>query len=242
MASFFQKSEKARPTPFHEMLKVLNDRGRVVRVYSQNIDGLELKVGLTCALPSAEDIDTLSISGQLPRVLPMHGLLSLSRCSLCNNEMLTSSVVEAYSDGQLPNCPRCTARCQARLAKGGRALAIGLIRPSIVLYDEPVPEPYESTVGTVFNADFEQCAEGKRPDLFVVVGTRLSVPGTVTMVKNVAKSFSSASRSSGKPQMIYINIDPDGPPSSVSGLFDLCAISDAQAVAMAVLDIVHRAA
>lgn len=44
-------SEKAGPTPFHKLLRRLDDKGRLLRVYTQNIDALEAKAGLTFGLP-----------------------------------------------------------------------------------------------------------------------------------------------------------------------------------------------
>ena len=47
IAQLSQLSEVAEPTPFHRLLRVLDDRRRLLRVYTQNIDALEEKSGLT---------------------------------------------------------------------------------------------------------------------------------------------------------------------------------------------------
>ena len=39
-------AETAIPSPTHQFLKRLADLGRLKRIYTQNIDDLELKVGL----------------------------------------------------------------------------------------------------------------------------------------------------------------------------------------------------
>jgi hypothetical protein len=41
------------PTPFHQLLRVLDERGRLSR--TQNIDAIELKSGLSFGIPEFED-------------------------------------------------------------------------------------------------------------------------------------------------------------------------------------------
>lgn len=51
LTSLHRLSSATRPTPFHILLKTLDDQGRLLRVYTQNIDGLEGKAGLDCRVP-----------------------------------------------------------------------------------------------------------------------------------------------------------------------------------------------
>lgn len=48
-------SASASPTAFHKLLRTLDDRGKLLRVYTQNIDALELKAGLTFGVPSFDE-------------------------------------------------------------------------------------------------------------------------------------------------------------------------------------------
>ncbi|KAF8666723.1 Sir2 family [Rhizoctonia solani] len=45
-------SDAAQPTPFHEMLHSLDARGQLLRVYTQNIDALEERAGLSFGVPT----------------------------------------------------------------------------------------------------------------------------------------------------------------------------------------------
>ncbi|KAG8688596.1 hypothetical protein FRC09_012829, partial [Ceratobasidium sp. 395] len=45
-------SETAQPTPFHSLLQRLDTRGQLLRVYTQNIDALEERAGLTFGIPT----------------------------------------------------------------------------------------------------------------------------------------------------------------------------------------------
>ncbi|KAG2361299.1 DHS-like NAD/FAD-binding domain-containing protein [Suillus spraguei] len=51
IAQLSELSQAASPTPFHQALRSLDDRGRLLRVYTQNIDAIELKSGLSFGIP-----------------------------------------------------------------------------------------------------------------------------------------------------------------------------------------------
>ena len=58
IARLSQLSEAAEPTAFHRFLRVLDDRRRLLRVYTQNIDALEEKSGLTFGVPAGDSKGT----------------------------------------------------------------------------------------------------------------------------------------------------------------------------------------
>ncbi|KAG2017707.1 hst3 protein, variant 2 [Coprinopsis cinerea AmutBmut pab1-1] len=51
MAQLADLSQNAEPTSFHHFLRALNDHGRLLRVYTQNIDAIEQKCGLSFGVP-----------------------------------------------------------------------------------------------------------------------------------------------------------------------------------------------
>lgn len=53
VAQLSQLSEAAEPTAFHQFLRVLYERRRLLRVYTQNVDALEEKSGLTFGIPES---------------------------------------------------------------------------------------------------------------------------------------------------------------------------------------------
>ena len=55
IAQLSELSQAASPTPFHQLLRTLDDRGRLLRVYTQNIDAIESKSGLSFGVPEFED-------------------------------------------------------------------------------------------------------------------------------------------------------------------------------------------
>jgi NAD-dependent histone deacetylase SIR2 len=58
--------ETALPSPTHRFLKLLADSGRLKRIYTQNIDDLEAKVGL-------KRVSTLSHDQLKHKVVQLHG-------------------------------------------------------------------------------------------------------------------------------------------------------------------------
>ena len=55
VAELKRLADEAQPTIFHRLLKRLDEEGRLQRVYTQNIDGLEEKAGLTFGLGETGD-------------------------------------------------------------------------------------------------------------------------------------------------------------------------------------------
>ncbi|WFD31013.1 hypothetical protein MSPP1_002042 [Malassezia sp. CBS 17886] len=120
MAELKDLSDAAEPTLFHHLLKRLDQEGRLQRVYTQNIDGLEAKAGLSFGLgtdPCATDDHGLgkrrrtrspphtfarsqSDSAVLqpswhceplfPRAIPLHGSLSALTCMQCSAKLWLS--------------------------------------------------------------------------------------------------------------------------------------------------------
>ncbi|GJJ08086.1 hypothetical protein Clacol_002294 [Clathrus columnatus] len=55
IASLASVSSQCEPTSFHKFLRTLDDRGQLLRVYTQNIDALEMKAGLSFGVPEFEE-------------------------------------------------------------------------------------------------------------------------------------------------------------------------------------------
>lgn len=112
IAELKDMSDAAQPTLFHHMLRRLDMEGRLQRVYTQNIDGLEEKVGLSFGVGSPEaclptskrkrgapfarsQSDSsvrLTTNDSLekplfPRAIPLHGSLSSMTCMLCSHKL-----------------------------------------------------------------------------------------------------------------------------------------------------------
>lgn len=75
------------------------------------------------------------------------------------------------------------------MARSARPLAIGTLRPAIVLYDEP--HPLGDEIGAIESKDL-----GRKPDLLIIMGTSLKVHGLKKLVKEFASAVHQAPASS----------------------------------------------
>ncbi|KAM0750099.1 DHS-like NAD/FAD-binding domain-containing protein, partial [Meredithblackwellia eburnea MCA 4105] len=255
IASLKQMSDKANPTAFHQFLKLLDDEGKLFRVYTQNIDGLEERAGLTRSHspstppsstssppPSQAQIGSLDPSG-IPRCIPLHGQLSTLSCPHCSSIFSIEPYLALLSTGVPSACPTCLVTDEQRRSNGSRSRGVGRLKPDVVLYGESHPEG--ERVGSITRRDLM----GVRPDLLIVVGTSLKVPGTKLLVRELAKdgfpasSFASATSTSSQPtgsqprpkvpkskpvHSIYLNLDFPTPSREWKDVFDVWMRGDVQ--------------
>lgn len=297
-------TDRAQPTAFHSFLKELDDQGKLFRVYTQNIDCLEARAGLSYGLgdtstpvgsgrrksaaasssaaasPAKKRATRSSSAGQgqddyptpassyqgspppppaIPRVIPLHGHLATLSCAKCSNVVdLDDAYASVLAEGGPPECPVCVEVNSARESAGERLRGVGLLKPDVVLYGEPHPDG--ERVGEITRRDLM----GARPDLVIVVGTSLKVPGTKRLVRELAKVAHPAVRMGGaaeemmpsasqdslastssarsrrlKPKpvhVVYLNYDFPTPAREWQGVFDVWARGDAQEFVEAVED------
>lgn len=194
ISSLRQKVQNvASTTHSHKFLRVLRDGGRLVRNYSQNIDLLEEREGLCTDLSQGTGSKTRfsrrpgggSGSGGCESV-GLHGSLEWLRCSICNTKSNWDDEgrITATLAGSAPDCPTCQTYSNKRTGNGRRKLAIGRLRPDIVLYGEE--HPNANLIAPLVTHDL---ALG--PDVLLIMGTSLRVHGLKIMVREFAKAVHS---------------------------------------------------
>lgn len=225
IAQLWSLSQAAKPTAFHNALRALDDRGKLLRVYTQNIDAIEEKCGLSFGVPEFEgrrckgrkktattaadcvikDLSSSSASklpcssDDLPRCIPLHGTLQSMHCQICNCSFPLKNYLPSLTLGQPPQCPECTSMEETRHLVGKRARGVGKLRPSVVLYNEAHKDG--EGVGEVVKKDLLGSSKGKwrsGADLLLVVGTSLRVPGTKRMVREFSKAVRSRGTGSSR--------------------------------------------
>ncbi|KAH0837990.1 DHS-like NAD/FAD-binding domain-containing protein [Lanmaoa asiatica] len=201
--------DSATPTPTHRFIKTLDTKQKLLRSYTQNIDGFEEKVGL-------------------------RGKLKPRKC-VWKREIETEGCGKGYlgtfNQGVAPDCPECKLRCEylpfalfgsrtdyyifpaeARLARSARPLKVGSLRPAIVLYDEV--HPLGDDIGLIQTQDIT-----RKPDMLIIMGTSLKVHGLKKLVKDFAKAVhASKTSTTGTPRstkswqgkVIFVNKTPPG--------------------------------
>ncbi|PWA03263.1 hypothetical protein BB558_000578 [Smittium angustum] len=226
----------SKPTATHKLIAKLQDRQTLLRCYTQNIDGLESKSGLSvynffqneqsnpqnCKNITSNETSMTKINKEYAlshKVVPLHGVLDTFLCTLCrspfnqNIQVSTSKKRNPNNKKEILNttslqlrlqnlsidqqsntnpplsfgsaCPRCIKRSEIREEQGRRSLPIGILRPAVVLYNEP--HLYSSELSQFITNDTKS-TKNSGPDLILIMGTALTTPGCVHLVRQLANA------------------------------------------------------
>lgn len=205
VSSMSRLTREARATPFHHMLATIAQDNRLLRLYSQNVDGLDTGLPpLKTCTPLKKDED-----GKWPRTVQLHGGLDKMVCSKCND--ISEFEADLFDGATPPPCPRCEEINDIRTThEGKRSHGIGRLRPRMVLYNEHNPD--DEAIGAVTKQDLQ-----KRPDAVIVVGTTLKVPG----VRRIVREMCGVVRDRRGGVAIWINNDLPPVAKDLEDCFDI---------------------
>lgn len=107
--------DSTTPTPTHRFIKTLDTKQKLLRSYTQNIDGFEAKVGLR-SNSSRENVSGKGKSRLRAaeiRNVQLHGDIHRVRCTLCSVDLpCTEGFLSMFNQGAPPDCPECKLRCE----------------------------------------------------------------------------------------------------------------------------------
>jgi len=98
--------QRVQPSDSHKLLALLEEKKMLLRVYSQNIDGLEQKAGVSAK-----------------KVVYAHGSLQWATCCRCKRKVNSDEIEADILNGTV-------ARCQAPLVSSGSSANSGSNKPS----------------------------------------------------------------------------------------------------------------
>ncbi|KAH7105699.1 DHS-like NAD/FAD-binding domain-containing protein [Auriculariales sp. MPI-PUGE-AT-0066] len=219
--------DQAHPSATHKFIKTLNAKGKLLRSYTQNIDGFEEREGLLGS--SSQDARATAKGKNKLKVkdiknVQLHGDIHRVRCTVCSAEYpCAAEFLGVLREGTAPDCPECVIRSADRVARAARSLRIGTLRPAIVLYDEP--HPYGDEIGTMCTSDL-----ARKPDVLIIMGTSLKVHGIKKLVKDFAKAVhghpgaTSPKNKTGGGKVIFVNRTAPG--AEWNGIIDVHVSGD----------------
>lgn len=206
-------SETAQPSAFHRFLARLSVEGRLLRLYTQNVDGLE------SSLPPLATQVPLSHKAPWPQTIQLHGGLGKMMCQKCRH--ISDFQAHLFDGPNPPLCPQCLAADALRTTQAGkRSHGVGRLRPRIVLYNEHNPD--DEAIGAVTTADFRT-----RPDAVIVVGTSMKIPA----VRRIVHEMCQIVRHRREGTTVWINRDPAPPGKDLEDCWDLIVKGDSDEVA-----------
>lgn len=111
----------AHSTQTHKLLRTLKDKKKLLRCYTQNIDGLERHEELTTGITQKNwrKLDVIQLHGDIHKLKCMH-CSSLFEWSEEN-----SSVCK---EGEAPECPSCKSVQEDRMRRGRRNTGVGRLK------------------------------------------------------------------------------------------------------------------
>jgi NAD-dependent SIR2 family protein deacetylase len=191
-------SEESEPTAFHKLVKRLDERGTLVRVYTQNIDGLEEKAGVSTYHRTRQE--EVPQAGRF-RCIPVHGSLRYLYCPSCQAVEDQKDHKDELMQGIFPDCGSCSKRQERRIEEGKRVLGVSQLIPDVVLYDQVHPDGQH-----ILEFLTEDLSGAWSIDLLLVVGTGMHVIGTQRMIREFAQQVQqNQGNSDNGPCVIYLN-------------------------------------
>ncbi|OLN85149.1 NAD-dependent protein deacetylase hst1 [Colletotrichum chlorophyti] len=161
-----------RFTPTHAFISMLQKKGKLLTNYTQNIDNLEAKAGI-----SSE------------KMIQCHGSFATATCVQCGFKCVGEEIFPDIKAGKIPRCPQCiqnvrpngstkrkrsagTERKRRRFSSDDSTdseydiPSVGVMKPDITFFGEALPDEFSRRL-TEHDRD--------KVDLVIVIGTSLKV-------------------------------------------------------------------
>ncbi|QEU62511.1 Hst1/Sir2 [Kluyveromyces lactis] len=154
-------------SPLHSFIKMIQDKDKLLRNYTQNIDNLESYAGV-----------------EPEKMVQCHGSFATASCVTCHWKIQGERIFPNIRNLQLPICPYCYSKrleffktkTDEELADGedddmddhhGRSVpkSFGVLKPDITFFGEALPSKFHRLI----REDVLQC------DLLICIGTSLKV-------------------------------------------------------------------
>ncbi|KAF1930672.1 DHS-like NAD/FAD-binding domain-containing protein [Didymella exigua CBS 183.55] len=210
--SLSTETKNAQPTAFHHLIATLAQEGRLMRLYTQNVDGID-----TSMAPLKTEAP-LPKKGPWPKTIQVHGGLDHMVCSKCHTLYPFNAAL--FDGPTAPPCESCVEIDVVRQAAEKRTHGIGCLRPRMVLYNEENPDA--EAIGSCTATDMRM-----RPDAVIVAGTTLKVPG----IRRIAREMCNIVRDRKDGVAVWINNDPEPLGVDLQNAWDLVVTGPCDEVA-----------
>lgn len=147
--------------PLHKFIKLLQDKGKLLRNYTQNIDNLEANAGI-----------------HKEKLVQCHGSFATASCITCHYEVPGSELYDDMRNKEIAYCPKCASRRKKLMNQDSTYVeeSYGVMKPNITFFGEDLPRLFHSTI----ERDLREC------DLIISIGTSLKVAPVAHIVDRVS--------------------------------------------------------
>lgn len=146
--------------PLHRFIRLLQDKNKLLRNYTQNIDNLEANAGIA-----------------YDKMIQCHGSFAFSTCVTCGYKVSGETLYPTMRERNIPYCPRCAAK-RKRLMRSDETYveeSYGVMKPDITFFGEALPRVFHDNIAR----DLDEC------DLVISIGTSLKVAPVADIVDKV---------------------------------------------------------
>lgn len=170
-------------SPLHSFLKMLQDKNKLLRNYTQNIDNLESYAGI-----------------EPEKMVQCHGSFATASCSSCGLKLPGEAIFSYIRKMEIPICPNCAEKRSALLSKQNKlkkkileddnskntesddssedddiyiSKSFGVLKPDITFFGEALPDKFHDMI----KKDLLEC------DLLICIGTSLKVAPVSDIIK-----------------------------------------------------------
>jgi NAD-dependent SIR2 family protein deacetylase len=166
------EDKKVEPSDSHKLLAMLEQKKMLLRVYTQNIDGLEIVAGVSNK-----------------KIIYAHGSLQWATCCTCQRKVSSEDILPAIGKGSVPRCqaehksrrnsvsntnsssasPTASSREPSQRAKKRQRpvsdVCGGVFKPAVTFFGEALNDNVRRSLE----------ADRDKVDALIVIGTSLSV-------------------------------------------------------------------
>lgn len=150
-------------SPTHAFLHLLQEKGKLLRNYTQNIDNLEHFAGI-----------------RKEKLVQCHGSFATATCQTCMYQTPGENLFDDIRNSRIARCPKCHSPAGSKDSKKRKFKNgydddddeqdsnpfFGIMKPDITFFGEPLPDKFEQTL---VGGDADRC------DLLLCIGTSLKV-------------------------------------------------------------------
>lgn len=146
--------------PLHKFIRLLQDKNKLLRNYTQNIDNLEANAGIDYS-----------------RMIQCHGSFAFATCVTCGLQAKGDTLYPTMRNKQIPYCPKCAKLRKKLMASNDHVSeSYGVMKPDITFFGEALPSLFHDNI----NNDLKEC------DLIISIGTSLKVAPVAEIVDKVS--------------------------------------------------------
>ncbi|CAO3689887.1 unnamed protein product [Rhizopus microsporus] len=146
------------PSPSHLFVKLVEDKGKLLRNYTQNIDTLEHKA-------------------DIKRVVNCHGSFATASCVTCGYKVDGKEIESYIMAQQVPPCPKCGVK-EGTNEEEERPRGVSIMKPDITFFGERLPSEFDNLLAL----------DTQHVDLLIVMGSSLKVSPVSEIMQQIPHS------------------------------------------------------